>query len=94
MQPIHCLTQPLVLMHMPELMGVRSHLHPAALRMTSSVCCTIANRCLSLQPGQPCGGERLLLMFDRWRKLGKAFYSEKRGVFDISKVHNFCDHSL
>lgn len=25
-------------------------------------------------------------MFDRWRKLGKAFYSEKRGQFDISKV--------
>lgn len=42
--------------------------------------------CRAMQPGQPCGGERLLLMFDRWRKLGKAFYSEKRGVFDISKV--------
>jgi hypothetical protein len=41
-----------------------------------------------LQPGQPCGGERLLLMFDRWRKLGKAFYSEKRGEFDISKASN------
>lgn len=40
----------------------------------------------AVQPGQPCGGERLLLMFDRWRKLGKAFYSEKRGQFDISKV--------
>lgn len=25
-------------------------------------------------------------MFDRWRKLGKAFYSEKRGEFDISKA--------
>ena len=25
-------------------------------------------------------------MFDRWRKLGKAFYSEKRGQFDISKA--------
>jgi inositol-hexakisphosphate/diphosphoinositol-pentakisphosphate 1-kinase len=41
---------------------------------------------LPMQPGQPCGGERLLLMFDRWRKLGKAFYSEKRGEFDISKA--------
>ena len=40
----------------------------------------------AVQPGQPCGGERLLLMFDRWRKLGKAFYSEKRGEFDISKA--------
>lgn len=39
-----------------------------------------------VQEGQPCGGERLLLMFDRWRKLGKAFYSEKREQFDISKV--------
>ena len=27
-------------------------------------------------------------MFDRWRKLGKAFYSEKRGEFDISKAGN------
>jgi len=25
-------------------------------------------------------------MFDRWRKLLKSFYSEKKGTFDISKV--------
>lgn len=25
-------------------------------------------------------------MFDRWRKLAKAFYSEKKNQFDISKV--------
>lgn len=25
-----------------------------------------------LEPGKPCGGERLLLMFDRWRKLLKV----------------------
>lgn len=25
-------------------------------------------------------------MFDRWRKLAKAFYNEKKGQFDISKV--------
>lgn len=39
-----------------------------------------------LEPGKPCSGEKLLLMFDRWRKLLKAFYSEKKGQFDISKV--------
>ena len=38
---------------------------------------------------QPCGGERLLLMFDRWRKLLKAFYNEKKRQFDISKVTAF-----
>jgi inositol hexakisphosphate/diphosphoinositol-pentakisphosphate kinase len=39
-----------------------------------------------LDKGQPCGGEKLLLMFDRWQKLHKSFYSEKKGTFDISKV--------
>ena len=39
-----------------------------------------------LEPGKPCSGERMLLMFDRWRKLLKSFYSEKKGTFDISKV--------
>lgn len=42
--------------------------------------------CPSLQEGKPCGGERLLLMFDRWRKLLKAFHNEKKRQFDISKV--------
>ncbi|KAK9799737.1 hypothetical protein WJX73_006464 [Symbiochloris irregularis] len=44
-----------------------------------------------LEPGKPCGGERLLLMFDRWRKLLKAFYSEKKKQFDISKVPDIYD---
>ncbi|KAL6771291.1 VIP1 [Auxenochlorella protothecoides x Auxenochlorella symbiontica] len=35
---------------------------------------------------KPCSGERLLLLYDRWRKLAKAFYSEKKSQFDISKV--------
>ena len=56
----------------------------AVKRLPSSWCRHTGH--LKLQPGQPCGGERLLLMFDRWRKLGKAFYSEKRGEFDISKA--------
>ena len=43
-----------------------------------------------VQEGQPCGGERLLLMFDRWRKLMKAFYNEKKKQFDISKVLSCC----
>lgn len=40
----------------------------------------------SLDAGRPCGGERPLLMFDRWRKLLRSFYSDKKGTFDISKV--------
>jgi len=44
---------------------------------------TMTRDCLA---AQPCGGERLLLMFDRWRKLLKAFYNEKKRQFDISKV--------
>ena len=43
------------------------------------------------EPGKPCGGEKLLLMFDRWRKLAKAFYSDRRGEFDISKVPDIYD---
>lgn len=39
-----------------------------------------------MQEGKPCSGEKLLLMFDRWRKLLKAFYHEKKHHFDISKV--------
>ena len=27
----------------------------------------------TLDSGKPCSGERLLLMFDRWRKLAKAW---------------------
>lgn len=34
---------------------------------------------------------RLLLMFDRWRKLLKAFFNEKKHAFDISKVPDIYD---
>uniref|UniRef100_A0A1D1ZXV8 Inositol hexakisphosphate and diphosphoinositol-pentakisphosphate kinase n=1 Tax=Auxenochlorella protothecoides TaxID=3075 RepID=A0A1D1ZXV8_AUXPR len=40
---------------------------------------------------KPCSGERLLLLYDRWRKLAKAFYSEKKSQFDISKVPDIYD---
>lgn len=43
----------------------------------------------ALEPGLPCSGERLLLMFDRWQKLHKSFYNEKKDRFDISKVLPF-----
>ncbi|CAL8465105.1 g4640 [Coccomyxa elongata] len=52
---------------------------------------TQSSREWGLEPGKPCGGERLLLMFDRWRKLLKAFYSEKKQQFDISKVPDIYD---
>lgn len=41
-------------------------------------------------PDAPCGGEKLLLVFDRWRKLAKAFWNEKKG-YDISKVPDIYD---
>ena len=34
---------------------------------------------------------RLLLTFDRWRKLLKAFYNEKKKLYDISKVPDIYD---
>lgn len=43
------------------------------------------------QDDKPCSGERLLLLYDRWRKLAKAFYSEKKSQFDISKVPDIYD---
>lgn len=43
------------------------------------------------EEGKPCSGEKLLLMFDRWRKLAKAFYSERKQHFDISKVPDIYD---
>lgn len=43
------------------------------------------------EQGKPCSGEKLLLMFDRWRKLTKAFFSEKKGYFDISKIPDIYD---
>lgn len=44
-----------------------------------------------VQNGVPCGGERLLLMFDRWRKLLKAFHNEKKKQYDISKIPDIYD---
>eukprot|EP00879_Flechtneria_rotunda_P009465 GHRR01009908.1.p1 GENE.GHRR01009908.1~~GHRR01009908.1.p1 ORF type:complete len:896 (+),score=398.55 GHRR01009908.1:452-3139(+) len=44
-----------------------------------------------LDESRPCSGERLLLMFDRWRKLLKSFYNEKKQQFDISKVPDIYD---
>lgn len=44
-----------------------------------------------IDPEHPCGGEKMLLMFDRWNKLLRSFHSDKKG-FDISKVG--FDHSL
>ncbi|GFR40431.1 hypothetical protein Agub_g1005 [Astrephomene gubernaculifera] len=43
------------------------------------------------EDGQPCGGEKMLLMFDRWHKLLKSFYNEKKDRFDISKVPDIYD---
>ena len=57
-----------------------------SLRLLSEVPPDWLMTCPSLQEGKPCGGERLLLMFDRWRKLLKAFHNEKKRQFDISKV--------
>jgi hypothetical protein len=54
----------------------------AAAGRYSSLSCDPAD--WALQQRQPCSGEALLLMFDRWQKLAKTFY--KKGKFDISKV--------
>lgn len=45
---------------------------------------------LDRQPDRPCGDEKILLVYDRWRKLDRAFWSEKKG-FDISKVPDIYD---
>jgi hypothetical protein len=60
------------------------------LRAASCQLPTPHSSCLGplLQEGKPCSGEKLLLMFDRWRKLAKAFYSEKKNQFDISKARS------
>ena len=41
---------------------------------------TQAPREWAASTSQPCGGERLLLLYDRWRKLAKALYSEKKAA--------------
>ncbi|GMH42191.1 hypothetical protein BSKO_10110 [Bryopsis sp. KO-2023] len=43
------------------------------------------------EESKPCTGERLLLMYDRWRKLHKSFYNKKKDQFDISKVPDIYD---
>ncbi|KAG2489657.1 hypothetical protein HYH03_011935 [Edaphochlamys debaryana] len=43
------------------------------------------------EEGQPCGGEKMLLMFDRWHKLLKSFHNGKKDRFDISKVPDIYD---
>jgi inositol-hexakisphosphate/diphosphoinositol-pentakisphosphate 1-kinase len=40
---------------------------------------------------QPYGSETLLMMFDRWRKLERALYSQKDDTFDISKIPDVYD---
>ncbi len=45
----------------------------------------------TLEAEQPCSGERLLLMFDRWQKLHKSYYNEKKDIFDISKIPDIYD---
>ncbi len=39
----------------------------------------------------PARGETLLLMLDRWRKLHKDFYNEKKGGFNITKIPDVHD---
>ena len=43
------------------------------------------------EPKKPCSGERLLLAYDRWRKLSRSFYNRKRDTFHISKVPDIYD---
>lgn len=43
------------------------------------------------EKGHPCSGERILLTYDRWRKLLKSFYNTKKDQFDISKVSDIYD---
>ncbi len=40
---------------------------------------------------KPARGETLLLMLDRWRKLHKDFYNEKKGGFNITKIPDVHD---
>lgn len=52
----------------------------------------VGNVCVQMQDStQPYGGESLLLMFDRWRKLERALYSKKDDTFDISKIPDVYD---
>lgn len=63
--------------------------HAEAVKAYSAL--TQAPKEWTLEGGVPCGGERLLLMFDRWRKLLKAFHNEKKKQYDISKIPDIYD---
>lgn len=41
---------------------------------------------------KPHGGETLLLMLDRWKKLYKDLYNNKTDNFDLSKVPDVHDN--
>jgi len=41
---------------------------------------------------EPHGGETLLLMLDRWKKLHKDLFNAKTGTFDLSKVPDVHDN--
>ncbi|KAL8474029.1 hypothetical protein ACS0TY_030762 [Phlomoides rotata] len=41
--------------------------------------------------GLPCGSERFLLMFARWRKLQRDLYNERKGRFDITQIPDVYD---
>eukprot|EP01004_Peranema_trichophorum_P010772 NODE_959_length_2221_cov_38.303622_g820_i0.p1 GENE.NODE_959_length_2221_cov_38.303622_g820_i0~~NODE_959_length_2221_cov_38.303622_g820_i0.p1 ORF type:complete len:446 (-),score=85.44 NODE_959_length_2221_cov_38.303622_g820_i0:289-1626(-) len=42
---------------------------------------------------QPCENEKMLLLHDRWRKLYRGFYLEKKGMYDCSKIPDIYDSS-
>jgi hypothetical protein len=39
----------------------------------------------------PYGTESMLMMWDRWKKLEKAFYNSETDLFDISKIPDIYD---
>jgi inositol hexakisphosphate/diphosphoinositol-pentakisphosphate kinase len=41
---------------------------------------------------EPHGGETLLLMLDRWKKLHKDLFNSKTDTFDLSKVPDVHDN--
>lgn len=42
--------------------------------------------------GEPCSNsESLLLMFKRWEKINKDFFSKKKGKYEISKIPDIYD---
>ena len=41
---------------------------------------------------EPHGGETLILMLDRWKKLHKDLYNAKTDAFDLSKVPDVHDN--